>query len=475
MRKILLTILVLFLASLNVFALEIVYPKKTPCVINAPSTFFIGSTKPGDKLQINGVDVKVSPLGAFAQVIPLNYGMNYFKIVSSSMYAQEQICPCNEVIKPSLQIVDFVIERPKPCSCSKSPSSLLEYPVMSNFFVKGDNSPLRTTPVDAGVNRMAHLPKDIQLFINGEKGNFYRVFLNSKLSGWIAKANVEERTCDANQTKIDNSPIQLNEFKKKEDNDFYLYEFYLSKKTPFVVKEENGLTLQLFNIAGQPDNTFTLKVPLKKLFGYEASYEGNKFILKVRKLPYIASEKPIRNVKIVIDAGHGGSEYGAIGCCGDKEKDINLAIAKNLEKELNSRGAKTHMTRTSDIDLSLNDRVKFAKDKDAAMLISIHANALPDGGDPIKCKGTSIYYYHNQAKALADSILTSMTIELGTQNDKVRQGSLALVRPTSSVSILIEVAYLINPDDYALLTDKSFQAKCAKAIADGIEKYMQSN
>ena len=66
-----------------------------------------------------------------------------------------------------------------------------------------------------------------------------------------------------------------------------------------------------------------------------------------------------------------------------------------------------------------------------------------------------------------------MTAQLGTQNDKVRQGSLALVRPTSSVSVLVEVAYIINPDDYALLLDKDFQKKCAKAIADGIENYLK--
>ncbi len=107
------------------------------------------------------------------------------------------------------------------------------------------------------------------------------------------------------------------------------------------------------------------------------------------------------------------------------------------------------MTRENDVDVSLTDRVNFAKEKDAALLISVHANALPDGADPLKNRGTSVYYYHNQAKPLAESILKSMTEQLCTHNDKVRQGSLALVRPTASVSVLIEVAYIINPDDYA--------------------------
>ena len=272
--------------------------------------------------------------------------------------------------------------------------------------------------------------------------------------------------------KSEFSGVNLKNSKIKEDNEFCIYEFDLEKKTPFVLKEENGLNLQLFNIIGQIDSTYCINIPMKKLIGYEAFFEDEKFILKVRKIPKLKSEKPLKDIVIAIDAGHGGSEYGAIGCCGDKEKDINLAISKELQKELDKRGAKVVMTREDDINLSLIERIKTAKEKNAALLISIHANALPDGGNPATTRGTSVYYYHNQAKPLAESILTSMTTQLGTQNDKVRQGSLALVRPTSSVSVLIEVAYIINPDDYALLLDKNFQANCAKAIADGIENYI---
>lgn len=450
MKKYLLLILILSIFCAKALALEVVYPKTNPAKINAPSTFFIGSTNPSDVFKINDIEVKVSPIGAFAQVVPLNFGVNKFKLTSGS------------------DTINFVIERPQFSTTKTQLPTLIEYPIMNNFYVKTDNSPLRMTPIDSGINRLAHLPKDTQLLINGEKGVFYRVYLNSKLSGWIAKTDVEQREPEKNKDLL----IKLKEFKTKENKDFCLYEFKLNEKTPFIVKEENGLALQLFNIEGQDDNTYCLNVPMKKLIGYDAYYDDDKFVLKVRKMPEIDPVKPLKNITIAVDAGHGGSEFGAIGGFGDKEKDINLAIAKNLQQELKKRGAKVIMTREDDSIVSLQDRVKTAKDKDATLLISIHANALPDGADPIKNKGTSIYYYHNQAKSLAENILSSMTTQLGTQNDKVRQGSLALVRPTSSVSVLIEVAYIINPDDYALLLDKNFQANCAKAIADGIEKYI---
>lgn len=456
-KHLILTLLSLFCYA-QAHALEIVYPKTNPVKIDAASTFFIGSTKPNSNLEINNVEVKVSPIGAFAVMVLLNEGTNNFEIKSGK------------------DKIKFVIERPKPEIKSQATPTLIEYPKLKNFFVKKDNVPLRITPIDSGINRLSHLPKDVQLNINGEKGNFYRVYLNSNFYAWISKQDVEGEN-GATILKDKFFPLFPRKFKQHEivnNSDFCLYEIETGKKMPFAIKEENGLTLQIFDTESKGDNTYNLNVPAKKLIGYEGYYEGNKFILKVRKYPVINTACPLKDIKIALDAGHGGKEQGAIGCCGDKEKDINLAITKELQNELELRGAKVVMTRTEDIDVSLADRVKTAHDSDAALLISIHSNALPDGKDPVKNRGTSIYYYHNQAKTLADSILNTMTTQLGTQNDKVRQGSLALVRPTSSVSVLVEVAYIINPDDYALLLDKNFQKNCAKAIADGIEKYISN-
>lgn len=447
MKNFLLLLLFLFLGGKSAFALEIVYPKTNPVKINAPSTFFIGSVNPKVKLTINDIEVKTSDIGAFAQVVPLEFGLNKFKIVSGD------------------DSIDFVIERLSPKTTDDKSTSLIEYPTKINFHVAKDGAPLRMTPVDGGINRMAHLCEGVQLQVNGEKGDFYRVYLNSKMSGWIAKSDVVQ--CEKCY-----QPVVLKELKTKEDKEFCYWEFDLGAKTPYILKEENGLTLQIFNVDGFTDNTYLLNVPVQKFIGYDIFYDNDKLVLKIRKPLTLNAEKPLADIKIAVDAGHGGCEYGAIGCCGDKEKDINLAITKELQNELESRGAKVVMTREKDEEISLKDRVKCAREKEAAILISIHANALPDGQDPSKNRGTSVYYYHKQAKPLADCILESMTTQLGTQNDKVRQGSLALVRPTASVSVLIEVAYMINPDDYALLQDKNFQKKCAKAIADGISKFL---
>lgn len=463
MKRLFLLISIFLITELSCGALEIIYPKKTPAVINSASTFFIGSTNPNEVLKINGVEVKLGPNGAFAQVVPLVFGKNSFLITSESDNQNKSE-------------INFVIERPKPSPGSYKTSELVEYPPMSGFVVKKDLAPIRTTPVDGGINRISQLPQGMPLVVNGEKNGFYRVFLNSKTVGWIDKSSV------ASVEKIGegiDAPIGLKSAKCRLTKDYYIYEFDFEKKVPFALLEETTstgepkLSFVFYNVKNFEDNTFSLNTTSKKLVGYDGYWRDDKFILKVRRPLDVDCSAPLKGVKIALDAGHGGTEAGAIGCCGEKEKDINLAITRLLRTEIEARGGHVVMTRDEDVDVSLSDRVKIAREREAVLLLSIHANALPDGADPNKCRGTSVYYYHNQAKSLADCILNSMTIKVGTQNDKVRQGSLALVRPTASVSVLIEVAYIINPDDYAMLTDKDFQAKCAKAIADGIEDYLK--
>lgn len=450
MRKLLLFVFLFCVTFQTAFALEVVYPKRTPVTINAKSTFFIGSARTDLTLKINGVVVDVHPSGGFAHVVNLNPGKNTFVLEEGDKKLTY------EIIKPL----------PKTSSSAYVPPKFVEYGSRKSYFISTDNVPLRETPIDAGVNRLSHLQADIPLTVDGEKSNFYRVVLNGSTTAWVSKTNVKAFEGFLNTPAVVYSKNYL------ENNEYYKFIFELDKKTPFVITE-NPLMLKFYNVKDCPDNTYTFTFPVnQRLVGYSGYYQGNKFILKVRKFPDINPKKPLEDIKITLDAGHGGNEWGAIGCCGDKEKDINLAITKYLEDELKSRGAKVNMTRDGDYNVGLRERVDIANQTEAMFLLSIHGNALPDGADPIKRKGTSVFYYYNQAKPLAGYILSEMTAQLGTSNDQIRQGSLALVRNTDALSVLIEVAYLINPEDNANLRDKKFQKKCAKAIADGIEKFL---
>ena len=437
----------------SAFALDVVYPKKQQVTINSPTTFFVGSA--ASDLTINNTPVDVHESGGFVYFVNLNEGENIFKLKS-----------CDEVL-------EFKITRPKKTTGKYVPPKFTQYKESKGYVVKVDGAPLRNTPVDGGINRISHFEEGIELIIDGEQGNFYRVDLGEKNKTWISKSNVQPSEITQNAT--------LSSYEDCEDDNYYTYIFHLDKKVPYQVIEGENMYLKIYNVNDYPDNTYIFDFPYKtitntkKIVGYSAKYESNDLIFKIRKFPKISQRKPLKGISVTVDAGHGGRDAGAIGCFRNKEKDIVLKIAKNLEKELLHRGANVIMTRDEDVDVPLYKRVEIANNNDSMFFVSIHANALPDTLNPLKYSGTSVYYYYNQSAILGAKVLNSILEEVGTKNDKLRQASFAVVRNTQALSILVETAYLIRPDDNMILINPICQKKFAKAIADGLENYLLSH
>lgn len=440
--------IICFLIHQYSYALEIVYPKIKNPTINSPTTFFIGSSN--TPLKINGKNVPRHKTGAFAYFVNLPFDKNIFTIET------------NEKIEIYTIFKNFI--PPKT-----TPQKFIEYDTIKAIKIIKDNTPLRNTPINSGMNRLSHLPKETLLISDGEKNSFYRVKLSDKKYAWINKSN-------AISTKTF-TPAIIQKQTYKETPSSYELQIQFDKKIPFIIKEKDFIELEFFNTNKK---TF-FKIPYKEktnttqLYGYQGKYINNTFILKINKPPKVNPEKPLNKITIAIDAGHGGKENGAIGCLGDKEKNINLNIAKYLKKELENRGANVIMTRNDDSFISLVDRINISNKNNAMFFISIHNNALPDTLNPNNHRGTSIYYYYEQAKPLAEKMLEYITKELNTSNDNIHQQSLAVIRNSYALSILIEIAYMINPDDNELLIDQNFQKKAAIAICNGLENFILYN
>lgn len=450
MKKSFITFLIFVLSGLcGANAYQIVYPKKLNVTINSPSTFFIGHTDDGEILKINDEIIKTNDLGYFAHTVELKSGKNTFEVIGEQKketYTILRTAATQAPLKPEFIAYDSI-----------------RYGV-----VKSDNTPLRSTPIDAGINRLSHLQKGVNLMIAGEYKNFYKVKLTDQEYAWINKISV------IFPEDIDTDLSTVFDYRKYEDNEFDIYEFYLMKKVPYKI-EESPLKLTIFNLKNSR-GLFTIQPTLcHKPVGFNGEYEGDKFVLKVRKFPKISSIKPLEKVKIVIDPGHGGSEPGAIGCSGIAEKDIVMQISKYLQRELKHMGATVILTREDDSYLDLYDRVKFTNDNDAIIFISIHANATPDSWNPNEHSGTSVYYYYEQAKPLAESILLSTVEKAETNNDGIYQRSFAVVRNTKALSVLVETAYMINPDDIAKLEQTYFQKNIAKGISQGIVNFFKTS
>jgi N-acetylmuramoyl-L-alanine amidase len=198
--------------------------------------------------------------------------------------------------------------------------------------------------------------------------------------------------------------------------------------------------------------------------------EKNIIMLVIKSQP---NEMPL----IYIDPGHGGSDPGAIGVGGLRESDVVLGIALKLNSLLTKDGFRTMMSRDSDVFVDLVTRSQEANNAGADVFISIHTNAF---GTPTP-KGTEIWYYPNgykgdmrDNKTFAQIVYNNLMKEINTVDRGLKEGpNLSVLNKTKMPAILIETAFITNPDDAALLQDDDFQWKVAQGIYNGIVEYFK--
>ena len=436
----------------NTCKTNIIYPRTENVTINSPKTYFVGNECPKCNLTVNGNIVTIHPSGGFKYPVNLEYGINKFTFDNG----------CEQKT--------YTITRPSPVISATKPAAktIKNYDKEIIITIKDDNTPLRSTPVDAGLNRLNHLQKGIELLATGENNGFYKVKLGRDNIAYIAKNNaVISENKILPEAKM--SGIKFSQNKKE-----YNLEIEFDKKTPYILAENNGLDYIIFNVTDSPYGKYDDHIETNnKLFGYNSYYNGNTLIINMKKFPDINVQKPLEGLRITIDAGHGGKETGTIGCTGVKEKDLNLQLAQRLKKSLEAKGAIVNMTRNDDSYVSLYDRVKISNDFDSDIFLSIHNNALADSMADTNATGVETYYFYPQSKELAKKIAAGIHEATGFKNGGARGQSFAVVRNTNSIAVLIEVGYMITPEDNAQLLDPEFQDKAIQGIINGLENYLR--
>lgn len=448
MRDLLILFFCLLLGINSTFAYDLVLPKEKRNVVDTNYAFFVGKAKKNETITINDEKVYIASNGAFAHSVKLKEGENRI-VVRSNL---------------SAQVYKFIKE--KQIKETKKEEINFEPKV---FEVNRDNTPLRSSPIDYGMNRISHLYKGTILVINGEFGDFYRVFLSKDKVAWIAKQTVKVADDTSEIPKF----IEMNS-KAYKNASVHILEF--DHKLPYTIEEnDKEIVFKVYN-PQQADNTvYTVNIRKPKKYYYKVTLSNNgTYQIKVNEL-YKSDSYTLEGLTITVDAGHGGSEKGAEGCLDDKEKDINLAIALELKEILSLMGANVIMTRECDANVSLENRVKLAQDNFSNIYVSIHLNSIPD--IPINIhrnRGTSVYYYNDNSKDLANTVYENVVKELNTRRDGVRTASFAVLRPTDYIGILVEVAYMTNPLDCVLYKEVDFVQKTAKSIADGILDFVKN-
>lgn len=230
------------------------------------------------------------------------------------------------------------------------------------------------------------------------------------------------------------------------------------------------------------------KYAVLKLYGdvkYEANYQGKNLVMTFYR------EKPaLRKVTVVVDAGHGGlsnqrynghsGDSGAISPhTGLKEKDVNLAAALKLQQELEARGYNVIMTRSTDVYITLMERANIANQANADVFISLHHNSIANPN----VRGIMTLYcptFESEIKSvdqypLAKAIQDQLAAQLGAQDRGViKRPELVVIRETKMPAVLVELGFLTNAREAQVVATDEYQRNAAKAIADGMEAYLNT-
>lgn len=228
-----------------------------------------------------------------------------------------------------------------------------------------------------------------------------------------------------------------------------------SKDSPLQVKEEEG-------------SMVTIEIEPSADTDYDTLFSADRHEMTIR-----TKRSPLQNVVILLDPGHGGIDSGGIGGQGAREKEINLAVSLRLRRYLEEAGARVVMTRDRDFYLGLYERVALANRAAAALTLSIHSNFHPNP----KVNGFEIFYHpdrkesHRLAQVVFDQVTKGTELKpLAVKASK----ELVMARETQMPSVLVEMGFLSNYQEEALLRTEKFQEEMAKCLFEAIICYMQA-
>ncbi len=212
----------------------------------------------------------------------------------------------------------------------------------------------------------------------------------------------------------------------------------------------------------------TIELQHRQHWGYSIGYKGKVLVIRVKRQP---GKLDIKNLKIAIDAGHGGTNGGAGGVnTRAEEKHFTLLFAKALETYLKKKGVKNIvMTRRNDTTFDNKDRVLFLQQENPDLLISLHLNS----SNNTLVKGVSTYYKHIGFRSLTTSLLNRMLDIKLNEFGNVGSFNFALSQPTDFPNSLVEIAFLSNPEDEKRIISNSFHAAVAQKLYLGVVDWLK--
>jgi N-acetylmuramoyl-L-alanine amidase len=347
-----------------------------------------------------------------------------------------------------------------------------------------------------GGAKLGFLVEGVRVTVTGKVGNQYRVKLGAGMEAWLPQ---DQAVLQPVNTPLPSALTGSISVSGSESED--VVRVAVGQKLPYTSEQLTDPMAVVVNIFGASSNTnwithqlsasgiamvkgtqigeehFQLTILLRygQHWGYDISYEGTSMRIRLRRPPVVADTlKPLAGMIIGIDAGHGIGSEGAKGATGVVEKDVTLSLAKELNALLQTKGITTVMTRETDENVMMTDRADKLLSSRVQLLVSIHCNSIGESGDPEQVKGTSTYYRYPGFKDLSDIVYKKM-LGLGLGEWGVTGNfNFSLSGPTQFPNVLVETAFLSNPEDEMKLLDMNFRKQTAAAIVAGLEEFIRT-
>jgi len=244
--------------------------------------------------------------------------------------------------------------------------------------------------------------------------------------------------------------------------DFEVYNLdYLTNNSKYVKKVRSGKL--------KDDLGVRIVLDIDKNVSYKHEVNSSN----VLELSLFSDEKNTNIIKgrplVVIDAGHGGNDPGAIGN-GVVEKEVTLKVSYYLKDLLLNNNFNVIMTRSDDSEILLKPRVNIANLNNADIFVSIHCNST-EGPGPM---GIETYYRTEQSSTFAKFIHKNLINSLPTIDRGIRIRNFYVIKNTKMPSVLVEIGYLTNKIEASRLSTESYQRDIAKALLNGIKEYFNN-
>lgn len=216
--------------------------------------------------------------------------------------------------------------------------------------------------------------------------------------------------------------------------------------------------------------TLTFSEPI---WGHTIEYAEGTVQVLLKKTP-VRSDilgKPLTGVRVLLDAGHGDHDNGAMGAAGLEapvEKDVNLAVTLAVKYRLEQLGATVDTIRTDDSFLSLQDRNRAISECQPDFFIAIHHNSINLDVDANGQTGTECYYFYSAGKPLAETLVRNVTAAVNRPSRGAMWGYYYVTRNTTCPAVLLEIGFMVNPTEYEQITSSPVIWREAEAISMSI-------